>query len=265
MSISYCNVPGGGKMAANLLVHIPHASLCLPPDFWRDVAVDREVIEHNLHFMADYKVDELARDIDCHKVTAKYSRLYCDVERFQNDADEPMAKLGMGAVYTHLPGGAHYRQVTPERREEIIRQAYEHHHAQLNKLSQKIVAQHGSCMMIDLHSYSDDLVRKLFGYTENLPDICLGYDDEWFSKNNALKLKTYIEQLGYSCALNYPYEGALVPMDFYRDKTPGLRSVMLEVNRRVYLDGEAVRQEAARGINKIIKFIASDNFYRSNS
>ena len=102
-------------MAANLLIHIPHASLCLPPDFWRDVAVDREVIEKNLHFMADYKVDELARDIDCHKVIAKYSRLYCDVERFQNDA---------------------------------------------------------------------------------------------------LKLKTYIEKLGYSCALNYPYAGALVPMDF---------------------------------------------------
>ena len=53
-------------------------------------------------------------------------------------------------------------------------------------------------MMVDLHSYSDDLVRKLFGYTENLPDICLGYDDEWFSENDALKLKTYIEKLGYS-------------------------------------------------------------------
>ena len=39
--------------------------------------------------MADYKVGELVRDIDCHKVIAKYSRLYCDVEWFQNDADEP--------------------------------------------------------------------------------------------------------------------------------------------------------------------------------
>ena len=113
-------------------------------------------------------------------------------------------------------------------------------------------------MMIDLHSYSDDLVRKLFGYTENLPDICLGYDDEWFSGNDALKLKSYIEQLGYSCALNYPYAGALVPMDFYRDKTPGLRSVMLEVNRRVYLEDGTVRQESVRNIGKIIKYIANE-------
>ena len=146
-------------MAANLLIHIPHASLHLPRDFWRDVAIDRKIIEHNLRFMADYKVGELARDIDCHKVTAKYSRLYCDVERFRNDA---------------------------------------------------------------------------------------------------LKLKTYIEKLGYSCALNYPYEGALVPIDFYRNKMPGLRSVMLEVNRRVYLDGEMVHQESVRDISKIIKYIANE-------
>lgn len=263
--MNFYSVPESGKVANNLLLHIPHTSLRLPQGFWRDVVVDRKIIEHNLRFMADYKVDELVRDINCHKVIARYSRLYCDVERFQNDADEPMARLGMGAVYTHLPGGAQYRQVTPERREEIIRRAYGPHHAQLNKLSQKIVAQHGSCMMVDLHSYSDDLVRKLFGYTENLPDICLGYDDEWFSESDTLRLKSYIEKLGYSCALNYPYTGALVPMDFYCNKMPELRSVMLEVNRRVYLEGGMVRQEAARGINKIIKFIASDNFNRSNS
>ena len=146
-------------MAANLLIHIPHTSLRLPQDFWRDATVDREIIEHNLRFMADYKVDELARDIDCHKVITKYSRLYCDVERFQNDA---------------------------------------------------------------------------------------------------LKLKTYIEKLGYSCAPNYPYAGALVPMDFYRDKTPGLRSVMLEINQRVYLEGETVREESVRDIGKIIKYIANE-------
>ena len=200
-------------MAANLLIHIPHASLRLPQDFWRDIVVDQKIIEYNLHFMADYKVDEFARDIDCHKVIAKYSRLYCDVERFQNDADEPMARLGMGAVYTHLPGGAQYRQVTPERREEIIRQAYEPHHAQLNK---------------------------------------------WFSGNDALRLKSYTERLGYSCALNYPYAGALVPMDFYRDKNPGLCSVMLEINRRFYLEGETVREESVRDIGKIIEYIVNE-------
>ena len=51
MSISYCNVPGSGKMAANLLIHIPHASLHLPPDFWSDVTVDGFVM------LRDYLID----------------------------------------------------------------------------------------------------------------------------------------------------------------------------------------------------------------
>ena len=51
MSISYCDVPGSGKMAANLLIHIPHASLHLPPDFWSDVTVDGFVM------LRDYLID----------------------------------------------------------------------------------------------------------------------------------------------------------------------------------------------------------------
>ena len=47
-------------------------------------------------------------------------------------------------------------------------------------------------------------------------------------------------------------------MDFYRDKTPGLRSVMLEINQRVYLESETVRQESVRDISKIIKYIANE-------
>ena len=58
--------------------------------------------------------------------------------------------------------------------------------------------------------------------------------------------------------MNHPYAGALVPMDFYHDKNPGLRSVMLEINKRIYLDGETVRREVAFDIAKIIKYIVSE-------
>lgn len=242
----------------NLLLHIPHTSLHLPQDFWRDIIVDQKTIEQNVRFMADYKVDKLVENIDCRKVAARYSRLYCDVERFREDVDEPMAKLGMGAVYTHLPGGVRYRNMTPSRREAILKKAYEPHHAQLSALSREIVAEHGSCMVIDLHSYSDELVQKLFGWTENLPDICLGYDDEWFDQKDAVKLKKYIESLGYSCALNYPYSGALVPTDFYHNKMYSLRSMMLEINRRVYLEKDIVRENAIHDMSRIISFLAEN-------
>lgn len=245
-------------MRCNIILHIPHASLCLPPDFWRDITVDKEIIERELRFIADYKVDELVKNIDSHKIIAKYSRLYCDVERFRSDEDEPMAKLGMGATYTHLSDGTQYRKIESSRREEILGKSYDLHHKQLNTLSRKIVDQYSSCVIIDIHSYSDELVRRLFGWTENLPDICLGYDEKWFSKDNASKLKTYIEKMGYSCELNYPYSGALVPMEFYHDENPKIHSVMLEINRRVYLNGDAVSEKAVCNIDKIINFIAEN-------
>jgi hypothetical protein len=31
------------RMMDNIILHIPHASLCLPPDFWRDITVDKEI------------------------------------------------------------------------------------------------------------------------------------------------------------------------------------------------------------------------------
>ncbi len=87
----------------NILLHIPHASFHLPQDFWRDVAVDQKIIEQNVRFMADYKVDKLVENIDCRKVADRYSRLYCDVERFREDVDEPMAKLGTVSKYNTEP------------------------------------------------------------------------------------------------------------------------------------------------------------------
>ena len=33
---------------------------------------------------------------------------------------------------------------------------------------------------------------------------------------------------------------------------------MLEINRRIYLDGEMVREESVRNIGKIIKYIANE-------
>jgi len=162
---------GVRRVMDNIILHIPHASLCLPPDFWRDITVDKEIIERELRFIADYKVDELVKNIDSHKIIAKYSRLYCDVERFRDDEAESMAKLGMGAIYTHLSDGTQYRKIESSRREEILGKSYDLHHKQLNALSRKIVDQYGSCVIIDIHSYSDRRVY-LNGDTVSEKAVC---------------------------------------------------------------------------------------------
>ena len=66
-----------------------------------------------------------------------------------------MTKLGMGAIYTHLSDGTQYSKIGSSRREEILGKSYDLHHKQLNTLSREIVDRYGSCVIIDIHSYSD--------------------------------------------------------------------------------------------------------------
>ncbi len=44
----------------------------------------------------------------------------------------------------------------------------------------------------------------------------------------------------------------------YHDENPKIQSVMLEINRRVYLNGDAVSEKAVCNIDKIINFIAEN-------
>ena len=53
--------------------------------------------------MSDFKVDKLFENIDAEKVKCKYSRLYCDVERFKDDELEEMSKYGQGgSIYSYI-------------------------------------------------------------------------------------------------------------------------------------------------------------------
>jgi N-formylglutamate amidohydrolase len=45
--------------------------------------------------------------------------------------------------------------------------------------------------------------------------------------------------MGYSVEENRPYEGALVPMEFYEKKDHRVTSIMVEVNRSLYMDESA--------------------------
>ncbi len=48
-------------------------------------------------------------------------------------------------------------------------------------------------------------------------------------------LQTYIECAGYSVKINFPYSGSIVPMSYYK-REPQVQSIMIEVNKRLYLD-----------------------------
>ena len=229
-------------MNSGLIIHIPHASTIIPEDFLCGLHLDREELAQEIIWATDAYCDELFDAGHGARIIAPYSRLACDVERFQDDNQEPSAKSGNGLLYTHTQRGKKIREPDAVLREKALLQIYNPHHAELSAAVDKALEEHGSCLIIDGHSFCDDSAVGT-----GLPDFCIGSDDYHTPEKLVETARLLIKEHGYSVAFNYPYSGTIVPMKhFMSDKR--VFSLMIEVNKRLYLkDGT---------MNK------SDNFHR---
>ena len=163
-------------------------------------------------------------------VAFPYSRLYCDVERFR-DGSEPMEAYGMGYIYTRDSRGREMFRPPDAHRAEVSA-VYEAHHGLLNQRTASILSEHGRCLIIDLHSFSDETVNRLFGWSD-FPDVCIGTEKDYYSEEIVEGICRFCKGLGLSVALNYPYRGSLVPNQYFGKKDTGIVSVMVEINKRV--------------------------------
>lgn len=46
----------------------------------------------------------------------------------------------------------------------------------------------------------------------------------------------YFRSDGYTIAINYPYSGSIIPNKYYGKDNVHIVSIMLEINKRVYMD-----------------------------
>jgi N-formylglutamate amidohydrolase len=98
--------------------------------------------------------------------------------------------------------------------------------------AKEILETYGSCRIIDLHSYSDEAVDRLFGY-RNCPDVCIGIEPDCYDGELIDAIITICKKMALTTEINYPYKGSIVPNKFYGKKNTGIVSVMLEINKRV--------------------------------
>ena len=89
-------------MKTPIIFHVPHDSTFIPPEIRRQFLLNDADLQTELRLMTDHFTHALFCDgVDAAQVVRPpVSRLVVDVERFPVDADEPMAAVGMGAVYT---------------------------------------------------------------------------------------------------------------------------------------------------------------------
>jgi N-formylglutamate deformylase len=222
--------------------HVPHASRVVPLEVREAIIISREALDLELDRLTDHFIDDLLVPDDAGRraVAAPVSRFAVDVERFVDDAREPMARRGMGAVYLWTSHGEALRTVpAPDERAALIARYYEPHHRRLAEAVQAALDVHGRAVIIDAHSFADRPLPCDLDQDPDRPDLCIGTDSFHTPPDLVDRLRRRFVAAGCSVAIDRPYAGALVPQTFYRSDERVV-SVMIEVNRRLYMDEAAV-------------------------
>ena len=222
-----------------VVLHVPHDSVEVPTEVRSQFLLGDAELAAELRRMTDHQTLALfACPVSSAAVVrAPVSRLVVDVERFEDDQQEPMSTRGMGAIYSVTSGLMPLRrQLQPSEREALVQAYYRPHHARLEAAVSAAIEAHGRCLVIDCHSFpSTALPYELADAATARPDICIGTDDFHTRGELANGFVAAFQREGWSVSLNLPFAGALVPSGRYR-KDHRVTAVMVEVNRRLYLN-----------------------------
>ncbi|WP_303725608.1 N-formylglutamate amidohydrolase [Anaerovibrio lipolyticus] len=236
-------------MLENVVIHVPHASLYIPEAYIPDY--DLEVFSHEMLVMTDWYCNELFA-CEAEMVDLKVSRLVCDVERFRDDKDETMSQRGMGVYYTHSSRNMPFRKFSNSKREEVIKNYYDPHHSKLEATVEKRLAKYGQCLIIDGHSFYPEPLPYELDQQPDRPDICIGTDDYHTPPEMVEKMANYLNAHNLSVGIDTPFVGALVPIRYYQQDAR-VKSVMIEINRSLYLASGCEKSECFQKVQSIIK------------
>lgn len=218
-----------------MILHVPHASRSVPAHVRDQFLLSDGELRAELNLMTDAFVDEIFWCEGAAMVRFPLSRLVIDVERFPDDAMEPMSAVGMGMIYTHTAHGRPLRRaLRPEEREEL-RLAYDAHHGRLSLLVAEELARSGTALIVDCHSFPSRPLPCDQDQSTPRPQFCLGTDPLHTPQDLAAAIAAELRALGYSVGLNRPYAGTMIPAAFWgRDHR--VVSIMVEVNRSLYMN-----------------------------
>jgi len=216
-----------------LVLHIPHSSDKIPNS--KGYVANKKTLENEILKLTDWYTDDLFSCDDSIVIRADFSRIFCDAERFSNDKEEVMAKFGMGVLYERTDDGSLLRTVNNDLRSNILDNFYWPHHEKLTQAVEQQLKLNKKALIIDCHSFpSHPLVRDL-DQNNKRPDFNIGTDTFHTPKYLIELSKEFFNQRGYSLGVDWPYSGTIVPLSHYK-KTRNVESIMLEINRALYLN-----------------------------
>jgi len=216
-----------------VILNIPHSGKEIPDEYRKDILLNDDELKKEIDYITDMDTDKIFYGYEgaYTGIICKTSRFLCDMERFVDDMEEPMAQLGMGVVYTKTPFGRPLREFDAVKRQQIIEKFYWPYHNKLTGLVENALANYNKCLLIDCHSYYEDVP-----FIEKIDtDICIGADSYHTDQCLVDRLMQMIREEGYIPSVNAPFSGALVPLKYYRLDSR-VKSVMFELNKRIYVN-----------------------------
>jgi N-formylglutamate amidohydrolase len=215
-----------------LVLHIPHSSTEIP--LLDGYVSFQDEIQDEIIKLTDWYTDDLFDSEVDDKIVTPFSRIFCDVERFADDELEVMSKFGMGVLYEKFDNGNLLRIVSPELKQDVLKDYYWVHHAKLSKVVKTSLEQRESCLILDCHSFPSSPLTRAIVQDEIRPDFNIGTDSYHTPKHIINESINYFKSKGYTLGIDTPYSGSIVPMEYYQ-KDNSVTSIMLEVNRGLYL------------------------------
>lgn len=156
-----------------LVLNIPHSSTCIPDRYQDSFLVD--YINDEIRIMTDWYTDDLFYFPNARTVRSGISRLVVDMERFWDDAQEPMSKVGMGAIYSLTSRGDLLIE-DPLSHKSEMQPYYIAYHKELETAVDMAIASAGKAIIADCHSFSSVPLPHEADKSYPRPDICIGTD-----------------------------------------------------------------------------------------
>jgi N-formylglutamate amidohydrolase len=228
------------RSGASWVIHLPHASTDRPPSVRSELLPSDQDLSLEVVRMTDHLTDELVATALPGAQRVRFRRLVVDPERFTNDADEPMSRVGMSVIYERTSHRSLLRHPTaPSVRQLLLETYYVPHHAALEAAIATALKRHGCCAILDMHSFPLRPLPYELDQGLDRPDIYIGTDEFHTPRSLTDEIVRRFSAEGLSIAINRPFSGALVPMRCFR-KDRRVTSIMVEVNRHRQ-DGRAIR------------------------
>ena len=109
---------------------------------------------------------------------------------------------------------------------------------------------YGKALILDCHSFPNTPLKRSVHKTIPRPDINIGTDN-FHTPQNLIDISVeYFSERNFTVGINYPFSGTIVPNKYYK-KNHKVESIMLEINRKLYLTERSNEKSEQYNVTKL--------------